>query len=319
MSSKKREIEHFVAPLEETPLQAVDSVVADEAPASLWTEAWRNLRKKPLFIISAFLILLVLAVSLFPQLFSPIDPTALTACNLDHSLEGPSAGHILGYNNQGCDIYARVIYGTRASVTVGLLSTIGVVLLGGALGALAGYFGGWLDSIIARLGDIFFALPLILGALVVAQLPYFQANPGVLAVVVILVAFGWPNIARITRGAIIEVKHADFITASTSLGVSRFGSLLKHAIPNALAPIIVVATISLGTFIVAEATLSFLNIGLPASMMSWGKDISDAQSVLRTNPMVLIYPAIALSVTVLSFIMLGDAVKDALDPKARKQ
>ncbi|NYE95088.1 oligopeptide transport system permease protein [Psychromicrobium silvestre] len=319
MSSKKREIEHFVAPLEETPLQAVDSTISDTAPASLWTDAWHSLRKKPLFLISAFLILLIALVSLFPQLFSPLDPTSFTACDLSHSLEGPSAGHILGYNKQGCDIYSRVIYGTRASVSVGILSTIGVVLLGGILGALAGFFGGWLDSIIARLGDIFFALPLILGALVVAQLPYFQENPGILSVVFILVAFGWPNIARITRGAIIEVKHADFITASTSLGVSRFGSLIKHAIPNALAPIIVVATISLGTFIVAEATLSFLSIGLPGSMMSWGKDISDAQSLLRTNPEVLIYPAVALSVTVLSFIMLGDAVKDALDPKARKQ
>ncbi|WP_394939195.1 ABC transporter permease [Psychromicrobium sp. YIM B11713] len=317
--SNKRKIEHFVAPLEETPLQATDSAVSDAAPASLWLEAWRNLRKKPLFIISGLLILLIILVSLFPQLFSPVDPTALDACKLGNSLQPPSPGHILGYNKQGCDIYARVIYGTRASVSVGILSTIGVVLIGGILGALAGYFGGWLDAIIARLGDIFFALPLVLGALVVAQLPYFRENPGVLAVVVILVTFGWPNIARITRGAVIEVKNNDFVTAATSLGVSRFGSLIKHAIPNALAPIIVVATVSLGTFIVAEATLSFLGIGLPGSVMAWGQDISTGREVLRTNPEVLIYPAAALCITVLSFIMLGDAVKDALDPKARKR
>ncbi|AJT41574.1 ABC transporter permease [Psychromicrobium lacuslunae] len=319
MSNKRREIEHYVAPLDETPLQAVDSAVTDTAPSSLWMDAWRNLRKKPLFIASALLILLIILVSLFPGLFSPTDPTALDACNLANSLQPSSPGHIFGFNRQGCDIYARVIYGTRASVSVGILATLAVVLVGGIIGALAGYYGGWLDSILARLGDIFFALPLVLGALVLYQVPFFQDNRGVFSVATILAVFGWPNIARITRGAIIEVKNNDFITAATSLGVSRFSALLKHALPNALAPIIVVATVSLGVFIVAEATLSFLGIGLPGSVMAWGQDIANAQSTLRTRPEILIYPAAALFVTVLSFIMLGDAVRDALDPKARKR
>ena len=134
-----------------------------------------------------------------------------------------------------------------------------------------------------------------------------------------LVVFGWPQIARITRGAVIEVRNADFVTAARSLGVSEFGALMRHVLPNSLAPVIVIATISLGTFIVAEATLSFLGIGLPPSVMSWGNDIPAAQTSLRSNPTPLLYPAIALSITVLSFIMLGDAVRDALDPKARKR
>ncbi|MGR0159385.1 ABC transporter permease [Paenarthrobacter nitroguajacolicus] len=314
----RRHIEHFVADLDETPLQATDKVKEDSAPSSLWGEAWKNLRKQPLFIISAIMILAVVVVSLFPGLFSQIDPSN-EACQLANSDGGPTSGHPLGFTQQGCDVYARVIFGTRSSVTVGLFTTIGVVLFGGVVGALAGYYGGWADALLARLTDIFFALPLILGAIVMMQLPVFRANRTVWTLVLILIVFGWPQIARITRGAVIEVRNADFVVAARSLGVSRFRSLLRHVLPNSLAPIIVVATISLGTFIVAESTLSFLGIGLPPSVMSWGNDIQAAQASLRSNPMPLLYPAIALSITVLSFIMLGDALRDALDPKARKR
>lgn len=312
----QRHIEHYVAPLDETPLQEVDSAVSDGAPKSLWREAWRSLRKQPTFIISAILILVILVAAIFPQIFTSVDPTY---CTLDNSLKGPGAGHIFGFDQQGCDVFARTIHGARASVLVGLLTTIIVVLIGGTIGALAGYYGGWLDAILARISDIFFALPLVLGALVVFQLPQFKENKGIMSVVVVLAIFGWTNVARITRGAIIEVRNADFIVAAKSLGVSRFASLLRHAIPNALAPVIVVATVSLGTFIVAESTLSFLGLGLPSSIPSWGQAISNAQTLLRTNPEVMMYPAAALCVTVLSFIMLGDAVRDALDPKSRKK
>lgn len=311
-----RVIEHFVAPLEETPLAAVDKVEETGAPVSLWSEAWRNLRKQPLFIISTLLILLVIVVASFPQWFASVDPTS---CDLANSAESARDGHPLGFTLQGCDVYARMIFGTRASLMVGIFTTIGVLIIGGTMGALAGYYGGWLDSILARLGDIFFALPLILGAIIINQLPYFRENKSVWTVVIALVAFGWPQIARITRGAVIENRNADFVTAAKALGLSRFGALVKHVLPNSLAPIIVVASISLGTFIVAEATLSFLGLGLPQSVMSWGNDISAAQPQVRNNPGVLLWPAAALSVTVLSFIMLGDALRDALDPKARKR
>jgi oligopeptide transport system permease protein len=315
--ARSRRIEHFVAPLEETPLQAIDAVSQDTAPLSQWAQAWRNLRTQPLFLVSAALILLVVTVALFPGLFTQTAPDQ--NCQLANSDGDPTAGHPLGFTFQGCDVYARLIYGTRASLTVGIFATLGVVIVGGILGAVAGFYGGWLDAILARLGDIFFALPLILGAIVLMQLPFFRENRTVWTVVVVLIVFGWPQIARITRGAVIEVRNADFVVAAQSLGVSRAGSLIKHVVPNALAPVIVVATVSLGTFIVAEATLSFLGIGLPGSIMSWGNDISAAQTSLRTNPSTLLWPAAALSITVLSFIMLGDAVRDALDPKARKR
>ncbi|WP_028264952.1 ABC transporter permease [Arthrobacter sp. MA-N2] len=311
------QIEHYVAPVDETPLLATDSLKVDAAPLSLWADAWRKLRRRPLFIISALMILLLLVVAFFPGLFTQTAPN--DNCQLSDSLAGPSAGHPLGFTFQGCDIYSRVIHGTQASLTVGVVSVIFVLIIGVTLGALAGFFGGWVDTVIARIGDIFFALPLVLGALVVTQLPFFRENKSVFTVVMVIVMLGWPQMARITRGAVIEVRNADFVTAARSLGVSKIGTLVRHVVPNALAPIIVLATMELGVFIVTEATLSFLGIGLPGSIMSWGNDISAAKDTLRTNPEVLMFPATALSITVLSFIMLGDALRDALDPKSRKR
>lgn len=312
-----RQIEHYVAPIDETPLLATDTLKVDAAPLSLWADAWRKLRRRPLFIISALMIVLLLVIAFFPGLFTQTAPN--DNCQLGDSLAGPSAGHPLGFTFQGCDIYSRVIHGTQASLTVGVVSVIFVLIIGVTLGALAGFFGGWIDTVIARIGDIFFALPLVLGALVVTQLPFFRENKSVFTVVMVIVMLGWPQMARITRGAVIEVRNADFVTAARSLGVSKIGTLVRHVVPNALAPIIVLATMELGVFIVTEATLSFLGIGLPGSIMSWGNDISAAKDTLRTNPEVLMYPATALSITVLSFIMLGDALRDALDPKSRKR
>ncbi|HSN36754.1 MAG TPA: ABC transporter permease [Arthrobacter sp.] len=312
-----RTSEHFVAPVEETPLLATDAVKVEDAPLSLWADAWRKLRRRPLFIISAVMIALIIVVAVFPGLFTQVAPD--NGCELANSNGAPAAGHPLGFTFQGCDIYSRIIHGTQASLMVGVFSVISVLVIGVTLGALAGFFGGWVDIVIARLGDIFFALPIVLGALVLTQLPLMRENRGVWTVVLVLVVLGWPQMARITRGAVIEVRNADFVTAARSLGVSRLGSLVSHVLPNALAPIIVLATMELGVFIVAEATLSFLGIGMPGSVMSWGNDISAAQSSIRTNPAVLLYPATALSITVLSFIMLGDALRDALDPKSRQR
>ncbi|WP_427018807.1 ABC transporter permease [Pseudarthrobacter sp. P1] len=309
-------IEHFVADISATPLHGTDQLNEQAAPLSLWAEAWRNLRRQPLFVVSALLILLVVVVAFLPGLFAQASPTE---CDLINSNAGPASGHPLGFTLQGCDVYSRLIHGTQASLTVGVFSTLGVLLIGGTAGAVAGFYGGWIDSVLARIGDIFFALPLILGAIVINSLPAIRENRSVWTVVITLVVLGWPQIARITRGAVIEVRNADFVVAARSLGVSRGKVLLTHVIPNSLSPVIVIATVSLGIYIVAEATMSFLGIGLPGSVMSWGNDIAAAQSSLRNNPSTLLWPALALSITVLSFIMLGDAVRDALDPKARKR
>lgn len=306
--------ERFVAPIDETPLKDVDSIDESEPASSMWTSAWIALRKNPLFIFAAILIIFILIVALFPQLFTRTDPTY---CNLDNSLEGASSAHPLGFDQQGCDVYSRVIYGARTSVSVGVLTTIIVVAVGGFIGAIAGFFGGWIDSLLSRITDVFFAIPLLLGAIVLLQM--FRTSDSIWKVVLALALFGWVQVARITRGSVMEAKNLEFNTASTALGSTPLRNLFRHVLPNALAPVIVIATTSLGTYIVSEATLSFLGVGLPSTTVSWGGDISTAQSLLRINPSVLFYPSAALAITVLAFIMMGDAVKDALDPKSRTE
>ncbi len=301
---------HFFAT--DTGLGVVDQLDETAAPTSLWADAWQNLRRRPLFWISAALITLVLLVAAFPTMFTSLDPRF---CELRNSLADPSAGHPFGFDRQGCDIYARTIHGARASVATGVLTTLFVLLIGGAVGAVAGFFGGWFDALLSRVTDVFFAIPLVLAAIVVMQM--FKESRSVLTVVLVLGIFGWPQLARVTRGAVMAVRGSEFVTAARALGSSRFATLVRHVAPNASGPVIVTSTVALGTYIVAEATLSFLGIGLPPQITSWGADIAKAQASLRSQPMVLFYPSAALALTVLSFIMMGDAVRDALDPKAR--
>ena len=279
----------------------------------MWADAWRTLRKNPLFIISAILIVFIVVVALFPQLFTSNDPKYCTA--------GQLAGRPVCRTHRSAST-SRAATCTPASstvpapsISVGILTTLIVALVGGLIGAIAGFFGGWVDAILSRITDIFYAIPMLLGAIVVLQM--FRTSTSIWKVVLVLALFGWVSIARIARSAVLEAKNLEFNTASTALGSTPMRNLFRHVIPNSLAPVIVIATTSLGSYIVSEATLSFLGIGLPSSVVSWGGDISTAQSLLRTNPEVLFYPSAALAVTVLAFIMLGDAVKDALDPKSR--
>lgn len=306
---------HFVAPLEETPLVAIDSVKAEGKPTNLWTDAWRDVRRRPMFWISAALIVIVVIVALFPGWFTQVPPN--NDCQLANSNGGPQPGHPLGFTRQGCDIYSRIIHGTSTSLSVGIIVTVLVAFLGLVFGGLAGFYGGWIDSVLSRLGDIFFSIPYILAAVVIMSVLSQYANVWVISLAIGI--FAWPATARVLRAEILRVKNADFVMASTAIGVAPFRILVRHVLPNSIAPVIVITTISLASAIVAEATLSFLGVGLPSSTMSWGNDISQAQTDLRTAPQTLILPSIALSVTVLAFIMMGEVIRDALDPKARAQ
>jgi len=270
-----------------------------------------ELLRRPKFVIAAVLILLIVSVATFPVLFSGVDPTF---ADPGQSLLGPSAAHWFGTDLQGHDIYARTVYGARASVTVGLGATLVVFVVGGVLGALAGFYGGWVDAVVSRVTDVFFGLPLLLAAIVLMQVMHHRT---VWTVVAILALFGWPQVARIARGAVLEVRGSDYVLAAKALGLSRFQILLRHALPNALGPVVAVATIALGLFIVTEATMSYLGVGLPTSVVSWGGDINLAQTRLRSGSPILFYPAGALAITVLAFMMMGDALRDALDPAAR--
>ncbi|MGW6122947.1 ABC transporter permease [Nocardia sp. NPDC055165] len=302
--------QHFVAPADEVEVLATDRVLDQGTPTSIWGDAWRRLRRNPVFLVSVVLIVFVMLVVVWPSLFTSQDPRL---CLGEFGMEGPREGHPFGFDKQGCDVYARTVYGARASVSVGIASAMLFLLVGGILGAISGFYGGLLDTIVSRIAEIFYAIPMVLAAIVLLQL---LRPAGIMTVVAILVAFTWPQAARITRGAVVEAKNSEYVTAAKALGVSRLGTLMKHVLPNSASPLIVVATIWLGVFIVTEATLSYLGVGLPPSIVSWGADIDRAKTEIRTSP-ILFYPATALAITVLSFIMLGDAVRDALDPKER--
>ncbi|MCU1570866.1 MAG: transporter permease [Naasia sp.] len=310
---RTRSAAHFVADIEETPVASVDQVKLDEKPSNLWIDGWRDLRHRPMFWISSVLIVFVIFVALFPGLFTQVDPTR---CDLGNSKDGPSAGHLLGYNKQGCDIYSRIIHGTSTSLSVGILVVILTTTVGVVFGALAGFFGGFLDTVLSRAGDIFFSIPYILAAVVIMSV--FSEQRNILVIAAAIGIFAWPSTARVLRSEVLRVKNSDFVMAATATGLSRMQILFRHVLPNSIAPVLVITTLSLAAAITAEATLSFLGVGLPGSrVMSWGNDISQAQKDLRTDPQILIYPSIALSLTVLSFILLGEALRDALDPKAR--
>ncbi|GAA5150722.1 ABC transporter permease [Microbacterium pseudoresistens] len=313
MSRPDAPMEHYVAPVDTTSVP-VDVVRVDAKRSNLWLDAWRDLRSRPLFWISAAFVLLIILVSLWPGLFTNVAPN--NGCSLANSNGGPAAGHPLGFTRQGCDVYSRVIWGTRTSVVVGLLATVISTVIGIIMGAFAGFYGGWLDSLLSRIGDIFFTIPYIIAAIVVMSVMPVR-NEIVLALAI--GGFAWASTARIMRAEVLRVKQADFVMGSEAVGLSRLRTLLSHVLPNAMAPVIVVATLSLGSAIVAESVLSFLGVGLGGSTMSWGNDISQAQTSIRTAPMALFWPSLALTVTVLAFITLGELLRDAVDPKARAQ
>jgi oligopeptide transport system permease protein len=276
-----------------------------------WRDTWRSLRRRPKFVVAAALILFFLVVAMFPALFTSADPGYADPYQ---SLLAPSAAHWFGTDLQGHDIYARTVYGARASITVGVGATLVVFVVGGALGALAGFYGGWIDAVVSRVADVFFGIPLLLAAIVLMQVMHHRT---VWTVVAILALFGWPQLARIARGAVLAVRDNEYVVAAQALGLSRFGILIRHVVPNALGPVIAVAAISLGLFIVTEATLSYLGVGLPPSVVSWGGDINVAQTRLRAGSPILFYPAGALALAVLAFLMMGDVLRDALDSTSR--
>ncbi|MGI5377992.1 ABC transporter permease [Streptomyces sp. CA-251387] len=287
------------------------AAASTDRPRSLWSDAWRDLRRNPVFLVSALIILFLLFISFWPSAIASGSPLE---CDLAKAQQGSAPGHPFGYDGQGCDVYTRTVYGARTSVTVGVCATLGVAVLGSVLGALAGFFGGLWDSVLSRVTDVFFAIPVVLGGLVLLSV---VTSNSVWPVIGFIVLLGWPQLSRIARGAVITARQNDYVQAARALGASNSRILLRHIAPNAVAPVIVVATIALGTYIALEATLSYLGVGLKPPSVSWGIDISAASPYVRNAPHALLWPSGALAVTVLAFIMLGDAVRDALDPKLR--
>ncbi len=295
------------------PVPAAD--VADRAkPRSLSGDAWYDLRRSPIFWISVTIATVMVLIAAVPGWFSSVDART-ASCSLSDSLARPSGAHWFGFDKQGCDVYARVIYGARSSVLVGVFATLlsGLTALG--VGLVAGFYGGWVDAVLARFIDVVLGLPLLLGAIVIARALASQ-DLGIWPVVLALGLLGWTTPARVIRSSVIAARQQDYVQAARILGAGNARLMLRHILPNAIAPTIVVLTIALGAFISAEATLSFLGVG-PRNVISWGADIAEAQRWIRQATHPLLFPAGFLTLTVLAFIMLGDAVREAFDPRLR--
>ena len=281
---------------------------------SLAADAWHDLRRSKIFWAALAIIAVVLLMAVWPSLFTSADPHD---CVLSRQHHGPSGGAIFGYDFQGCDVYAKTVYGARYSIVVGVCATLIAGVIGLAFGLASGFFGGWLDALLSRFIDVVLGVPVLLGAIVLAKRLSTPESNGVLAVTVTLGVLGWTTAARVMRSSVITAKNQDYVAAARMLGAGSGRLVFRHILPNSIAPFVVVLTILLGVNIASEATLSFLGIGLKGDAVSWGISISEATGYVRVAAGPLIWPSIFLAATVLAFIMLGDAVRDAFDPKLR--
>lgn len=294
--------------------------VTSDRQNSLWSDAWKTLKRNPLFWVGAVLGTFFILMAIAPQWFARgQDPRS---CSLSNSRDTPSADHWFGFDQQGCDYLANVVYGARSSLIIGVTAVLVVLVLGVVVGAIAGYFGGFTDGLLARIADIFYGLPLILGALVLLRvgpstdIPIINSRgPG--AVAIALALFGWMTAMRLVRSQVIAVKSSDYVAAARAMGASSPRILVRHILPNAVAPVLVYATITIGVLIAAEATLTYLGVGLQRPAISWGLQIDAGQDLLRTAPHLVLFPSLILTLTVMAFIMMGDALRDALDPRQR--
>ncbi|HEY8481054.1 MAG TPA: ABC transporter permease [Spirillospora sp.] len=298
--------------MKEAQAEAEAVAGGDLGGASLWHDAWHDLRRRWIFWGAVAVLGVVAVMAALPGLFTGRDPNE--GCDPNLARLGPSGEHWFGTDLAGCDYYAQVVHGARPTLLIGVAVTLFALLIALVFGMLAGYYGGVLDAVIARLTDVFFGLPFVLGGTVI--LVAFPGH-GVGAMTLVLVLLGWTTMIRIMRGQVIAVRDADYVQAARLLGASDLRIMVRHILPNAVAPVIVVATLNVGNVIVGEATLDFLGVGLQYPQVSWGLQLNQAKDAFMSHPHLLIFPAAFLSATVLSFLLLGDAVRDALDPKLR--
>jgi len=318
---KKQPTGEQVAPVsgDATGATAVASTEVLTGPArSLRADAIRRLKKNKLAVAGLVWIIIVILVAITADLWAPYwlgDPVAIDSTTAaERMLLSPSVDHPFGTDKLGRDVASRVVYGARVSLLVGVVAVAIAVAIGLLMGALAAYYGGIWDAIIMRTADVFFAFPYILFAIVLIAL----LGPGLQNVFIAIGVLGWPSIARVFRSSILSVKENEYVDAARAMGSSTRRILLRHIMPNAVAPIIVYATMSIGGAILTEAALSFLGMGVQPPDPSWGNMLDDARSFMLTAPWLMIYPGIAILTTVLAFVLLGDGLRDALDVKMKE-
>jgi len=271
----------------------------------------RAARHSPLAATGAVLVIIFVIFAVFAPWIAPQDPAYI---DLPTRLSPPSSAHWCGTDELGRDILSRIIYGTRVSMIVSVSVVLGAGIVGLAIGALAGYFGGWFDRFVnIVLINAFLSFPGILLAIAFAAF----LGPGLGKVILALVITGWAGYARLARAQILQAKEMEYVLAARSVGASDARILVRHLLPNILQPILVQATIAMAGAILAESTLSFLGVGVLAPMPSWGAMLNDARGHLFDAPHLVIFPALAVMIAVLAFNLLGDALRDWMDPRMR--
>jgi peptide/nickel transport system permease protein len=282
---------------------------------TLWGDAWRRLRRNKLAITGLVWICLIVTMTVTADLWVPpffADPIAVNT-EPGANLQPPSFEHPFGTDKLGRDVFSRVVYGARVSLSVGVLAVAISLVIGLILGALSGYRGGLTDTVVMRTADVFFAFPYILFAIsLIAVL-----GPSYRNVFIAIGILGWPSIARVFRSSILSIKENEYIDAARAMGASDYRIMFRHVMPNAIAPIIVYGTMSVGGAIITEAALSFLGMGVQPPTPSWGLMLSDAKSLMFVAPWLTIWPGFAILTTVLAFVLLGDGFRDALDVKMK--
>lgn len=300
------------------------------ASRSLWRDSWRRLMRNKAATLALGVIVLFGLMAVFGPMLAPY---SYEAQNLDHITEPPSWNHIMGTDQLGRDVFSRLIYGSRISFAVAVAAEIVIVGIGVPMGLISGYFGGYVDTFITRVIDILYAFPNLL--LTILIISYLRANlsaavaedsslwlwkqldkssGGLIAVFVVMALTYWVGVARLVRGQVLSLKEKEFIEAARGIGLPASRILRVHLLPNILAPVIVAAAFGIPGAIMLEAGLSYLGLGIQPPLPSWGGMISEGLPVMRSYPHLIIFPALALSILLLTFSYLGDGLRDALDP-----
>ncbi|MEG0768240.1 MAG: ABC transporter permease [Clostridia bacterium] len=275
-------------------------------------QIWKQFRKNKAAMVGLVIISLLLLIAIFADIIVDYD-TVVIAQNSSERMQAPSGAHWFGTDNYGRDIFARVIHGARMSLTIGIVTTIISVFFGGVLGALAGFYGGKVDNIISRVMDALICIPATLMALcIIAAL-----GTGLVNIMIAITVSQIPGFTRLIRSVIMTLRDQDYIEAARSCGTSDFRIITKHIIPNALGPIIVQGTMAMADMILTAAGLGFLGMGIAPPAPEWGTMLSEGREFIRTAPYIITFPGVAIVLTALSFNMLGDGLRDALDPRLK--
>jgi len=288
-------------------------------PRSLWSNAWRQFRKHRLAMAG----LVVLAILILSSILGPfLWPKSSTAIDFNSALLKPSLDHPMGTNDLGQDIFARILWGGRISLAVGVVAMLVAITLGTMIGAMSGFFSGVLDSVLMRVTDLFISLPDLPLLLLTIYLfrdqlrERFGPNLGIFLLIVFLIGIlNWMPVARLVRASFLSIKEKEFVEAARCIGASRSSIMFKHIMPNVLGPVIVAATLAVGGAIITESALSFLGLGFPPDVPTWGRLLNDSVNYMQLAPYMVIFPALMIFLALLSINYVGDGLRDALDPR----